>query len=71
MYAKVYKGTINLTTTGENYPMLAGNLTSILVSAFIVVVAGLLKPDSFTWKETRDITMVEVEDTGARLAPHT
>lgn len=61
-------GDINLTTTGMNYPMLAGNLASILISAAVCTIVSLVKPDNFDWQATRQIKMVEQEDTGG--LPH-
>ena len=48
----------------------AGNLCSILVSGFVCTVISLIKPDNFDWKATREITMIDPEDTGARLLSH-
>lgn len=45
----------------------AGNLCSILVSGFVCTVISLIKPDNFDWKATREITMIDPEDTGAHL----
>lgn len=56
---------INLTTTGHDYPMLAGNLAAILISAFVCIVVSLIKPDNFDWEATRNLKMVEEEWTGA------
>ena len=47
---------------------IAGNLCSILVSGFVCTVISLIKPDNFDWKATREITMIDPEDTGARLS---
>ncbi len=58
---------INLTTTGMNYPMLAGNLASILISTFVCVIVSLIKPDNYDWESTRNLKMVEEEWTGVRL----
>lgn len=57
---------INLTTTGYNYPMLAGNLASILISMFVCVVVSLIKPNAkpYDWESTRNLAMVEEEFTG-------
>jgi urea-proton symporter len=57
---------INLDTTGKDYPMLAGNLASILISAFICITVSLIKPDNFDWEATRNLKMVEEEWTGAQ-----
>ena len=57
---------INLDTTGKDYPMLAGNLAAILISAFVCIVVSLIKPDNFNWDATRNLKMVEEEWTGAQ-----
>jgi urea-proton symporter len=51
----VYEGVINVTTTGENYPMLAGNLASIGVGGIISTVTSLIWPDDFNFDVTRAI----------------
>ena len=60
---------INLDTTGKDYPMLAGNLAAILISAFVCIVVSLIKPDNFNWDATRNLKMVEEEWTGAITSP--
>ncbi|KAJ3051305.1 hypothetical protein HK097_007722 [Rhizophlyctis rosea] len=52
---------INLTTTGENYPMLAGNLTSLLLSALISTVITMIKPDDYDWESMRNIKVLTAE----------
>jgi hypothetical protein len=59
-------GDINLDTTGKDYPMLAGNLAAILISAFVCIVVSLIKPDNCNWDATRNLQMVEEEWTGAQ-----
>jgi SSS family transporter len=63
-WAKVGYGEVNLTTTGYNYPMLAGNLASILISTFVCVIVSLIRPDNFNWDATRNLKMVEEEFSG-------
>lgn len=65
VWAQVEFGSVTLATTGADYPMLAGNLTSILVSGLVVLVTGLIAPQNYDWKSTHEITMVEQEETGA------
>ncbi|KAG8884150.1 hypothetical protein FRB97_005133 [Tulasnella sp. 331] len=49
-------GVLNATTTGGNYPMLAGNVASIGVGGVIAIVWTLVWPDNdFTWERTRAI----------------
>ncbi|KAJ3033959.1 hypothetical protein HDV00_005621 [Rhizophlyctis rosea] len=58
---KALFGEINITTTGENYPMLAGNLTSLLLSAIISVIVTYIKPDNYDWESMRAIAQVTAE----------
>ncbi|GAW04167.1 urea transporter [Lentinula edodes] len=51
----LYAGVINVTTTGENFPMLAGNLASIGVGGIIATVTSLIWPDDFNFDITRAI----------------
>lgn len=54
-------GRVNLNTTGQNAPMLAGNLVSILTGGAIHVACSLLWPQNYDWDTTKQITMVEKE----------
>lgn len=47
--------TINVTTSGGDYEMLAGNLASIGVGGIIAVVASLIWPDNYDFAGTRAI----------------
>ncbi len=67
--SQVGYGAISLTTTGYNYPMLAGNLASILISMFVCITVSLIRPDNFDWEATRNLKMVEEESTGAAPFP--
>ncbi|KAE9387900.1 urea transporter [Gymnopus androsaceus JB14] len=51
----LYGGVINVTTTGENFPMLAGNLASIGMGGIIATVSSLIWPDDFNFDKTRAI----------------
>jgi hypothetical protein len=46
---------INVTTTGGDYEMLAGNLAAIGVGGIVSVVASYLKPENFNFDVTRAI----------------
>ena len=37
-------GDVNKTTTGENYPMLAGNLVALFISMFLCIVLSYMYP---------------------------
>jgi len=57
-------GKVTVETTGMNYPMLAGNLVSLLLPFFITVPMSLVAPQqNFDWDETREqITFVADEE---------
>ncbi|KAJ3202698.1 hypothetical protein HDU82_007170 [Entophlyctis luteolus] len=57
--ASQYYGEINLDTTGGNYPMLAGNLASLVFSSIITISISLVKPDDYDWKETKAMMPVD------------
>jgi len=48
-------GVINVTTSGGDYEMLAGNLASIGVGAIIATVTSYIWPDNFDFETTRAI----------------
>ena len=63
-YASTYEGGLSdfVKNTGEDYPMLAGNLTSLIVGAIMVVAVSILTRRSMTkkeveeeWEKTREI----------------
>lgn len=54
---------INVTTSGGNYEMLAGNLASIGVGAIVSVVSSLIWPDDFNFDITRAINTPSQTDT--------
>lgn len=60
--ASIEYGRVNLDTTGRNAPMLAGNVVSILTGGAIHALCSLLWPQNYTWDTTRQITMVEKEE---------
>ncbi|KKA22892.1 hypothetical protein T310_3058 [Rasamsonia emersonii CBS 393.64] len=57
--AKVYYGTLNITTTGGSYPTLAGNMASVLTGLILTVFISYMKPDDFDWEVTRAINAPE------------
>lgn len=67
VWAKVGYEEVTVDTTGKDFPMLAGNLTSILSSGIICVVISLIYPEETNWEETRAIPMLE-DDPNAFLA---
>ncbi|KAJ9380295.1 hypothetical protein DTO063F5_6742 [Paecilomyces variotii] len=52
---KVYYGELNVTTTGQSYPTLAGNMAAVLTGLLVSVVVSVIKPDDFDWEITRAI----------------
>ncbi|MEW5305220.1 MAG: hypothetical protein WDW36_007776 [Sanguina aurantia] len=63
--AKLNDGEISLKTTGQDYPMLAGNLVALFFSAIMCIILTLIFPQNggagFDWKEFQDIPMIEQE----------
>ncbi|KAJ4474485.1 urea transporter [Lentinula aciculospora] len=64
----LYAGVINVTTTGENYPMLAGNLASIGVGGIIATVTSLIWPDDFNFDITRAINNPSAANRGPGMS---
>ncbi|KAI0295683.1 urea transporter [Russula brevipes] len=50
-------GVINVTTSGGDYEMLAGNLASIGVGGIVAVVASVLWPEDFDFESTRALNV--------------
>jgi len=56
--AKVYYGELTISTTGENYPTLAGNIAAIMTGLIVTVSVSLVFPDKTAadnWTTTRSI----------------
>ncbi|EIE20547.1 urea active transporter-like protein [Coccomyxa subellipsoidea C-169] len=62
--AKTLEGELTLYSTGQDYPMLIGNLVAIFSSGIICTVMSLIKPDAYDWQTTREIPMVDDTETG-------
>ncbi|CAN0306514.1 unnamed protein product, partial [Scytosiphon promiscuus] len=60
--AQALEGEITIFSTGQNYPMLTGNLIAICFSGLVCTVVSLADPDDYDWQSTRNIAMVEVDD---------
>jgi len=56
--AAIY-GEVSLASTGGNFPMLIGNLVSILTGGAICTGLSLWRPDNCDWESTRQIALVE------------
>ncbi len=57
--AQSYYGEITILTTGQNEPMLIGNLVAILGSGLICTVMSLLNPDDFDFEATKNIPLID------------
>lgn len=55
-------GEITIDTTGRNYPMLAGNLTSLLLSLIITLVWSTIAPENFDFEVTRTKLQILTDD---------
>ncbi|KIK93077.1 hypothetical protein PAXRUDRAFT_829359 [Paxillus rubicundulus Ve08.2h10] len=64
-------GVINVTTSGGNYEMLAGNLASIGVGGIVAVVASLLWPENYDFVATRAINTLGAHKKPAEVAEDT
>ncbi len=51
--AHQYYGSLSVTTTGMEYPTLAGNLAAIMVGLIVSVCVSLARPAQFDWDQTR------------------
>jgi urea-proton symporter len=57
--AQSLSGEITLESTGADYPMLAGNLVAIFLSAIITAGVSLMAPQNFDWAILKEIPVVE------------
>ena len=53
--AHQYFGAVTVSTTGEEYSTLAGNLAAIMTGLIVTVVVSLARPESYSWVSTRSI----------------
>lgn len=60
--AQTQYGTLTVDTTGSDNPLLAGNLVSIGVPTVITVIWSLVKPDNYTFTETRAINAPDAQE---------
>jgi SSS family transporter len=58
---QVEYGRVNLSTTGRNAPMLAGNLVSILTGGAVHAIFSMISPQNYDWSSTRHITIVDAD----------
>ncbi|TFK24002.1 urea transporter [Coprinopsis marcescibilis] len=57
--AKLHDGLLTVETTGGDYPMLAGNVASIISGGIISVVTSLIRPADFNWESTRAMNKID------------
>ena len=60
--AQIKYGTLNVTTTSEIGPTLAGAMVSMLVSLFLCVTISLWKPQHFDWRLMDQIELLDDTD---------
>lgn len=51
-------GMVSVSTTSQNLPLLAGNLTSILAGAILTVIGSMRKPDNFDFSLVKQKIMI-------------
>jgi SSS family transporter len=51
-------GMISVSTTSQNIPLLAGNLTSIMVGAIVTLLGSMVKPDNFDFTLMKQKIMI-------------
>ncbi|KAG2435987.1 hypothetical protein HYH02_011700 [Chlamydomonas schloesseri] len=59
--AKLNDGVVNLDTTGQDYPMLAGNLVALFFSMILCIILSYIFPQDFDWAELRNIPVIECD----------
>lgn len=59
--AKLNNGVVDLKTTGQDYPMLAGNLVALFFAMIICIVMSYIWPQNFDWNEFKNMPMVEAD----------
>lgn len=52
-------GAITIDTLGGDFPMLAGNVVAIGLSAVVCIVVSFIKPQDYDWALMKEIPMVE------------
>ena len=53
--AQQYYGSLSVSTTGMEYPTLAGNLAALMTGLIVTIAVSLSKPEPFSWDTTRSI----------------
>jgi hypothetical protein len=55
-------GAVTIDTLGGDFPMLAGNVVAIALSALVCIVVSLIKPQNYDWALMKEIPMVEHDE---------
>jgi SSS family transporter len=53
-----FYGTVSVSTTSQNLPLLAGNVTSILVGGVVTLIGSMIKPDNFEFRLMKQKIMI-------------
>ena len=53
-----FYGMVSVSTTGQNLPLLTGNVTSILVGAIVTLLGSIIKPDNFDFRLMKQKIMI-------------
>jgi urea-proton symporter len=54
----VFYGPISVSSTSQYLPLLAGNVTSILVGAIVTIVGSMIRPDNFDFRVMKQKIMI-------------
>mgnify|MGYP001806935188 CR=1 FL=1 len=68
--AKLNDGVINLDTTGQDYPMLAGNLVALFLSMLLCIILSHIWPQDFDWEELKKAPTTAAAAAAAEEQPH-
>ena len=68
--AHQYFGAITVSTTGMEYPTLAGNLAAITTGLIVSVCVSLARPQPFDWETPRSINSQSTISTSSSLTGH-
>ena len=60
--AKALTGEVTIATLGGDYPMLAGNVVAIGLSALVCIVVSMIKPQNYEWAMMKEIPTLEADD---------
>jgi SSS family transporter len=53
-----FYGIVSVSTTSQNLPLLAGNVTSILIGAIVTLLGSMIKPDNFDFRLMKQKIMI-------------